>query len=85
MSWLRIEFLPSASADFRTLPSDIKPRVTLALDNIGRDPEIGKPLQGPYSGLRSLPVGDYRIVYRLDVRSWVVIIQRIGHQRDIDP
>ena len=84
MTWLRIEFLPSAAADFRALPSDIKSRVALSVDNIGRAPGAGKPLQGPFSGLRSLPVGDYRIVYRWNVENWVVLIQRIGHRKDID-
>lgn len=84
MTWLHIEFLPSAAADFRALPSDIKSRVSLSIDNIGRDPAAGKPLQGPFSGLRSLPVGDYRIVYRWDVGNWVVLIQRIGHRKDMD-
>lgn len=85
MSWLRIVFLPSAAGDFRTLPSDIRPRVTLSIDNLGRSPELGKPLQGPYSGLRSLPVGEYRIVYRWDARTWAIVIHRIGHRKDIDP
>ncbi|MBI5622234.1 MAG: type II toxin-antitoxin system RelE/ParE family toxin [Elusimicrobia bacterium] len=84
MSWLHIEFLPSAAADFRALPADIKSRVSLSLDIIGRDPNAGKPLQGPYSGLRSFPVGDYRVVYRWDARYWLVIVQCIGHRRDID-
>lgn len=84
MTWLHIEFLPSAAADFRGLPSDIKSRVALSIDNIGRDPGAGRPLQGPFSGLRSWPVGDYRIVYRWDVENWVVLIQRIGHRKDID-
>ncbi|MFA6317677.1 MAG: type II toxin-antitoxin system RelE/ParE family toxin [Elusimicrobiota bacterium] len=85
MSWLHIEFLPSAAEDFRRLPADIKSRVHLSLDIIGRDPNAGKPLQGPYSDLRCLAVGDYRIIYRWDTRYWLVLIQRIGHRSEIDP
>ncbi|MBI5884020.1 MAG: type II toxin-antitoxin system RelE/ParE family toxin [Elusimicrobia bacterium] len=84
MSLLRIEFLSSAAADFRALPPDIKSRVTLSLDVIARDHRAGKPLQGPFSGLRSFPVGEYRVVYRLDANTWVISIQAIGHRRDID-
>lgn len=59
------------------------PRILKAFDAIAHDPDCGKPLQGPFRGLRSYRVGDYRIVYKFEPRSPCVLICRIGHRRDI--
>jgi addiction module RelE/StbE family toxin len=33
------------------------------LETLGEDPLAGKPLTGPLKGLRSLRVGDWRVIY----------------------
>ena len=78
-----IEFVPSAAKDFRALQADLSLRIIRAFDRIKAEPEVGKPLQGPYRGLRSYRVGDWRIVYRIDADSKIVLIYRIGHRRDV--
>ncbi|HXO19936.1 MAG TPA: type II toxin-antitoxin system RelE/ParE family toxin [Thermoanaerobaculia bacterium] len=44
-------------------------RVDAALTRLVQEPTAGKPLQGPLAGLRSLRVGDLRIIYRHDVQT----------------
>ena len=44
---------------------------------------FGKPLRYQKSGQYSLRVGDYRIVYTIDVKDHRVTILAIGHRRDI--
>jgi len=83
LSTFRFELVPSAAKDYRRLDPPIQSRILKALDAIQSDPMSGKPLQGPYQGLRSYRVGEYRIVYRLDARASLVVIQRIGDRRDI--
>ena len=80
---MRVEFLPSAARDYRGLDRSIAPRIRRAFDVIAHDPDSGKPLQGPFRGLRSYRVGDYRIVYKLELQPPCVLICRIGHRRDI--
>lgn len=49
----------------RGLHPRIKPKLRSGLDLLGREPHAGKALQGEFEGLRSLRVGQFRIVYRV--------------------
>ena len=44
---------------------------------------LGKPLRYSFVGHRRFRVGDYRIVYRVDVKSHVVTIVFIKHRKDV--
>ena len=83
MSRFRVEFLPRAARDFKALPLPVQARVRRALEGLTAQPLSGKPLQGPYAGLRSERVGEYRIVYRAIPEESVVLIHAIGHRREI--
>lgn len=83
MSPFRVEFLPSAVRDFSGLEPSLQPRIARAAELIACEPTAGKPLQGPYHGLWSYRVGDYRLVYRLDFQARLAVILAIGHRRDI--
>ena len=54
-----------------------------ALRGLAPAPLAGKPLVGDLTGLRSLRVGMYRIVYRFDPRSGVVDVVWIRHRREV--
>lgn len=59
-----------------------------ALTRLETEPTTGKPLQGPLVGLRSLRVGDIRIVYRFEAAQLLVFVLDIGRRgkayRDLD-
>ncbi|QSV54890.1 MAG: type II toxin-antitoxin system RelE/ParE family toxin [Dolichospermum sp. UKL201] len=40
-------------------------------------------LTGQWSGFYRLRVGDYRVIYELDIEEQLIIIIRIGHRREI--
>jgi mRNA interferase RelE/StbE len=40
-------------------------------------------LSGQWSGFYKLRVGDYRVIYELDIEEQLIIIIRIGHRREI--
>ncbi|MFN6221204.1 MAG: toxin [Anabaena sp. CRKS33] len=40
-------------------------------------------LTGQWSGFYKLRVGDYRVMYELDIEEQLIIIIRIGHRREI--
>jgi mRNA interferase RelE/StbE len=44
---------------------------------------FGKPLRYSLSGLRSLWVGDYRIIYIVDQETLIVSIVSIAHRKDV--
>ena len=48
----------------RGLHPTIKARIRAAMDTLRLDATLGKPLRDELSGLRSLRVGRFRIVYR---------------------
>jgi mRNA interferase RelE/StbE len=51
----------------------------LTIDPIG----FGKPLRYSLKGHRRLRVSDYRIVYRIEPESYIVIIIAIKHRKDV--
>ena len=54
--------------------------VVEALGLLEREPEAGHALRGRLSGLRSLRVGVYRIIYELDEQRRVVRVLTIRHR-----
>ena len=55
-------------------------RVDRALDRLAREPDAGKPLQGPLRGRRSMRVGTARIIYRYEKDELLVIVLEIAHR-----
>jgi mRNA interferase RelE/StbE len=81
-----IEYLVSViKEDIPLLPKKIKLSIKkaieerLTLDPIG----FGKPLRYSLRGHRRLRVGDYRVVYRIDVPSHGVVIVVIKHRKQV--
>lgn len=71
-----IEYLASVvDEDILTLPKSAKKQIQkaieerLAVDPIG----LGKPLRYSLKGHRRLRVGDYRVVYRIEVANVLII------------
>ena len=71
--------------DIPRLPKTMKKRIQraieerLTLDPIG----LGKPLRYSLIGHRRLRVGQYRIVYRIDLQKHAVVISIIQHRKDV--
>jgi mRNA interferase RelE/StbE len=51
------------------------------LESLAEDPLAGKPLTGPLKGLRSLRIGDWRVVY--EVRKNSVVVLTVNNRKDI--
>ncbi len=52
-------------------------RVDRALDRLAREPDAGKPLQGPLRGRRAFRVGTVRIIYRYEQSRLLVLVLEI--------
>ena len=81
-----IEYLQSVVlTDIPALPKSIRITIKgaieerLPIDLLG----FGKPLRYSLKGHRRLRVGDYRIVYRIQPSSHMVIIVAIKHRKEI--
>lgn len=71
--------------DIPRLGTAVKRRVRKAIESkLATDPmRFGKPLRYSLHHLRSLRVGDYRVLYQADAGEQLVSIISIGHRRDI--
>ena len=66
----------------RGLPPEIKRKVRAGLDELIHNPDTGKPLRDDLDGLRSLRVGRFRIIYRINSPR-VIDVVAIGPRRTI--
>ena len=74
-----IEYLSSVTTeDIPALPRVLRERVRVAIENklTNRPDVFGKPLRISLEGLRSLRVGDYRVIYLIEKRAVLVVIIR---------
>ena len=68
---------------FSRLPKDQKVRIQGAIrQKLATDPhQFGKPLHNSPSSCRSLRIGDYRVIYRIEKRTVDIVL--IGHRSTI--
>ncbi len=75
---------PSAERDRRSLPPDIRPRITDALFSLETDPR--PPGAVKLTGQRNrwrVRVGDHRLIYEIDDAQFQVLVVRIAHRREV--
>ncbi|MDE0298533.1 MAG: type II toxin-antitoxin system mRNA interferase toxin, RelE/StbE family [Candidatus Poribacteria bacterium] len=54
------------------------------IDGLQQDPYSGMRLRGPLKGKYRITVRrDYRVVYRIDERQKLVIVEKIGHRSKV--
>ncbi len=71
--------------DIPRLSHSEKQRIRKAIESkLTTDPlRFGKPLRHSLHHLRSLRVGDYRVLYHVDHESAMISIASIAHRRDV--
>jgi mRNA interferase RelE/StbE len=71
--------------DIPALTKTIKDRIRLTIEQklASKPIDFGKPLSHSWRGHRSLRIGDYRVLYRVDGIDMVVYIVTIGHRSAI--
>ncbi len=82
MMW-PISYHPEIRNDLSGLPQNIKTRIRKAVEQrLLIDPmRYGVPLRRSLQGYRKLRVGDYRVVFKLDKNTIVVL--KIGHRKEV--
>ena len=82
MKW-RLVITPKVQEALRTFPPETKRYVRRALQEIVKNPWIGKPLRDELVGLNSFRVRRFRIVYRLERHVVMVIVVGVGPRETI--
>jgi mRNA interferase RelE/StbE len=81
-----IEYLDNVvSEDIPALPKTLRLLIKKAIETrLTVDPiGLGKPLRYSFVGHRRIRVGDYRIVFRVEVKACLVTIVLIKHRKDV--
>ena len=78
-----IEYLESVSREDIPRLGPAKSRIKKAIEEkLTRNPvEFGKPLRYSLKGCRRLRVGDFRVIYKIECET--VLIVKIGHRKEI--
>ena len=79
----KVFYTTEAEKQIKRLDERLKLIIKQAVEEIGKDPSVGKPLTRELKGRFSYRAGDYRIIYRAYHSEVVVLILTIGHRRDI--
>ena len=80
-----VQFKKSAEKELEKLPTQIIKRISKAIDGLTENPRpVGsKKLEGQRESLWRIRIGDYRVIYLIEVVIRIVEIRRIGHRKDI--
>ncbi|MBI4287727.1 MAG: type II toxin-antitoxin system RelE/ParE family toxin [Chloroflexi bacterium] len=83
MAEYKIEFVTSAAKEFRSLPANMKKRVSTSVDSLGQKPRPDgvKKLQG-HEELYRIRVGVYRVVYEIDDSKKLIRVTRVRHRSE---
>lgn len=79
----KIEYTQKAVKSLKKLNPNVLENLRVAIEELKFKPDLGKQLAGPLKGLRSLRVGDYRIIYKKEIQVLVVLIITIGHRKEV--
>ena len=72
-----------AIRNMERLPQHVREQVARRINLLADRPHLGKTLRGRLRGKRSLRAGNDRVIYSLDTAQHKIIIERVGHRREI--
>ena len=72
---------PEVEAVIRHLHPRMKGMVRRALEELEKDPYLGKPLRDHLKGLFSLRVSHYRVIYRIEAREILIEVVDIAERK----
>ncbi|HLF85611.1 MAG TPA: type II toxin-antitoxin system RelE/ParE family toxin [Nitrospiria bacterium] len=81
-----IELAREAESDLESLHKSDKKlfkRILAKIESFSERPQEGKPLVGNHKGEFSHRVGNYRIVYEIDTRKYIIYILTVKHRKEV--
>lgn len=61
----------------------VRNKILDKLEDLRKDPRLGKPLTANLAGFWSLRIEDYRAIYQIKDNDLIVIVIKIGHRKNI--
>jgi mRNA interferase RelE/StbE len=80
-----VNFEPESINDLDEISQVVRDRILKKIQWLTVNFEKISPLSltGQWSGFYKLRVGDYRVIYELDIENQLIFIARVGHRREI--
>lgn len=76
--------LTSESEEFiKNCDKTIRDRIIKALRKLENESESGKPLTSILTGLWSLRIRDYRVIYQIKNSELIIVVIKIGHRKNV--
>jgi len=84
MGSYEIKWKHSAEKDLRSIDRQFIPRILEVIESLADNPFKFKyrKLQGSESSYR-IRVGDYRIIYQVDIKEKLIVIYHVRHRKDV--
>ncbi len=84
MELYKISFQPSVEKDLRKLSSENCDRIIVRIDELATEPLPVQSLKlKGTEGLYRIRVGDYRIIYEVNVPAKSILIHYVRHRREV--
>lgn len=81
MASFSISFKPSVDKDLRRLPKDLVSRIMEKIEDLKLEPFPPQAVKIPVADrIYRLRVGDYRIVYEVEVKKMMITIHYVRHR-----
>ena len=78
-----LKFGRKASKFFYKLDKKAQESIGRKLEKLKLNPELGKPLTGKLSGLWSLRIEKYRLIYQVRKNELIIFVLNLGHRKNI--
>ena len=84
VSRYRIEFSHRAAKAYRAFPEDVRRGIEPKIDALAENPRPrgARKIEGEETAYR-VRVGDYRIVYEVHDRVFLILVMNVGHRREV--
>ncbi|GAB4511201.1 MAG: type II toxin-antitoxin system RelE/ParE family toxin [Anaerolineae bacterium] len=81
----RLELSENAEESLRKLDKTVLQRIIRKLRWLAQNADTiaHTALKGEWSGFFRLRIGDYRVIYRLDSEGQIIVVELVGHRREI--
>jgi mRNA interferase RelE/StbE len=68
---------------FKKLDKILQERIARKIEQLKENPQLGKPLTGNLSGLWSLRIDKYRMIYQIRNEELIILILDLGHRKNV--
>lgn len=83
MAVKNLQLARSVDKSLSKLPKNIQSKVILSFDKIRQNPISGIRLHGELKNYYKFRVGDYRVIYRFNIKESLVQVVKIEHRQGV--